>query len=324
MKPIQKWLKNELRSLEPIRVIATTEARCNLACEHCYWAHDLHEPSVEDWLPAARHIAMLGTPVFFAGRILTPNGASFLRNLLENGVKEIGIVDNGYTILNYPEFLPHYTSVNISIDGWCEDHDRQRGKVGAFDTAWQTVLNLKSRGLDPVISSALSPITLPNWEKFEDLLAEMDVPMSSTLVWNLPETAKRGKTTIVESEMCKSFEKLISGIPKLINIYAPQHVRTLWPILSSFTWELDVDEGDCLTTTLPSGTVLVYRPPSLVSVCEQSLQWDGIFYTPFMFGLCRPVQQVDQTYLDWVRRNNATEVEMWKPLLKGGEDTCQL
>ncbi|MEK7646201.1 MAG: hypothetical protein AAB381_00705 [Patescibacteria group bacterium] len=319
MKPIEKWLNQSLTKIEPMRIIATTEARCNLACEHCYWAHDMSSAPISDWRPAARKIANLGVPVFFAGRILTPNGAFFLKHCISEGIKEIGIVDNGYTILTEPNLLPHYTSINISIDGWREKHDQQRGKVGAFDKAWSTVMELKKQGYDPIISSALSPITLNEWERFENLLAENDVPVSSTLVWALPNTAKRGTAVFAEKEMCVAFEKLMGGIPKLINIYSFEHAQTLWPILSQLHWNLDTEFGDCLTATLSSGVTIVYRPASLVSVFELSLQWDGVFYTPFTYGKGVPEDEVDTSYLEWARKTNTTELELWSSILKGGD-----
>lgn len=300
----------------PIRVIATTEAKCNLACSHCYWSHEMQFKTISNWDPIVSELGSLKVPLFFAGRVLTQNGAEFLRLCIERkACSELGIVDNGFTILKFPELLPSYTTINISIDGWREEHDTQRGRVGAFDTAWNAVLELKRQGFDPVVSSALSPLTTNKWERFESLLAENDVPISSTLVWALPNPKDRDRAVFHgEKEMHLAFEKLLQGIPKLINIYSFEQVQILWPLLKELAWKMDMEVGDCLSAGLPNGTTIIYRPTSLTSVAEQSLEWDGIFYTPFTYGMKTPITMADDSYFRWVAKVNAQELELWSQI----------
>ncbi len=315
---IELWQQGKLTALQTIRVIATLEAQCNLACAHCYWSHDIEGGPVADWGRALEKLVHMRVPIFFAGRILTPRAARFLHEYRRQfPAGEINIVDNGSTILTQPELIQHYETINISIDGWREDHDVQRGKVGSFDTAWNAILELKRQGKDPIISAAISPLTTGRWKRLEQHAAEHDVPISSTLVWDLPETARRG-TAVFESdtELCRAFEMLILGVPKLVNVYSLKQVELLWPILSSLTWKKDAQVGDCLVAELGNGTQVVYRPASLSMVAEQSLEWTGHFYTPFTYGFKMRVDALDHDYFERVRTMNATERARWSPLLK--------
>lgn len=316
MKLIEAWRNNRLHEIEEssiIRVIATIESACNLSCEHCYWPHDIAREQSPDWSRSISYIKSKRLPVFFAGRILNQRGATFLREMINNDATDyLGIVDNGLTITNYPEFFKHWKSVNISIDGWREGHDRQRNSEGLFDKAWKTVMDLKESGLDPVISSAISPLTMHDWEKFEELLSLNDVPMSSTIVWNLPEAIKRNHAVFGSDEKIReAFTMLVCGIPKLINIYSIDYIRILADLLGKYTWCFDEECGDCIKTTLSSGTVIIYRPVSLVSVAELSLHWDGELYTPPTYGQKVLHDQVGQVFRESVRKLNEEEISVW-------------
>lgn len=314
---IRNWLNANLNEMEPVRIVATIEAQCNLKCLHCYWSHDMGFKSRSNWDEQIQKIKQMGLPLLYAGRMLTKAGPNFLRECVSQGVG-FSIIDNGYTILNEPSFLPLYTGINISIDGWRDAHDKQRAKTGAFDRAWATILELKRQGFDPTVAAAYSPLSFEGWEKFEDLLATHDVPISSTLVWSLPETAKRSAGFMSDLLVVKAFEKLMGGIPKLINLYAPEHIKLLWPILKEFSWKEDHVDGDCLVTTLDNGTTILYRPPSVVSVGEVVLHWDGEFYTPPTYGEKVPLKDVGPQYFHRIHKLNQEELLLWK-----GGGSCQ-
>jgi len=326
MKLIEHWLDNSLSSVEtlhPIRVIATTEPKCNLACEHCYWPHDLVRAELCDWQDAITYLKPLHIPLFFAGRILNEKGARFLRPLIEQqACSELGIVDNGTTIMDYPEFFPYYRTVNISIDGWRDEHDRQRRKKGSFDTAWNTVLKLKDLGLNPIIASAISPLTINKWPLFEELLMEHNVSMSSTPVMPFPETERR-KVSMFDSksELRRAFEILLDGMPKLVNLYDISYVDLIKDILKSSEWSVDRESGDCIKAVLPTRTIIVYRPVSLLSIAELSLQWDGKFYTSSTYGFHTDIGEINRAHFDRVAQMNKKELEVWSqitPLVERG------
>jgi hypothetical protein len=316
--PIEHWHDGALSFFPPLRTVATIEAQCNLSCHHCYWAHDMKHSSINDWKPAVERIKALRTPLLYAGRLLTKAGSSFLSTCVERipGLS-LGIIDNGYTILNYPEFLPRYEHINISIDGFEKAHDMQRNKVGSFRKAWETVLEMKTQGFDPIIASAFSPFSFEGWDRFEHLLAEHDVPISATLVWDLPEPAKRATATFQEKTlMVDAFRTLLEGVPKIINIYSIKHAVALTNILSEFTWNLDTDAGDCMTATVPSGTVIVYRPASVVAIAEVALRWDGRFYTTNSYSANTEYDLVSKQWLRELNIHVRKEREIWQSILE--------
>lgn len=309
---INKWLQKALNAIDPIRIVATIEAQCNLKCLHCHWSHDMNHKSVDDWSSAVNTIKQFDVPLLYAGRILTKAGTAFLSECLNQNLT-FSIIDNGYTILTRPQFLHVYGNIDISIDGWRDAHDTQRGKNGSFDRAWNTILELKNQGFDPTVASAFSPISFRDWDRFEDMLSEHDVPLSSTLVWALPETAKRGTAIFKnDSDVIKAFERLMGGIPKLISLYATEHLEILRPVLTGLRWRKDAVNGDCLVTTLGNGTSIIYRPPSVVAVGEVVLHWDGEFYTSPTYGNKHHLARVDRKFFEEVRRLNEVELKTWR------------
>lgn len=284
---IDNWLGNKLDgSINPLRVVATIVAVCNLSCRHCFWHHDLEEKTVHDWTRQARLIADWGATVGYAGRMLTPKGLAFLQTCFDAGVEKIGIVDHGYTIFNAPiDLLQRLDYINISVDGVRVDHDIQRNKEGAFDKAWGAVLKLKAQGFDPIISSCLSPTNLGRWSEFEAILADNDVPLSVAMISTADAVTERETADFSDEKSCRmAFETLLNGVPKIINLYDLAHVEHLIPILKDLQWQPDRIEGDALIAELSSGIQVVYRPQSLIWSGELNLRWDGKFYLPTLDG----------------------------------------
>lgn len=322
MSLIKQWLSGELqrlRHIAPIRVIATVEAKCNLACHHCYWSHDIHEPHTSNWEAQATRIASMKAPVFYAGRILTPRGMNLLNACHSAGVKHFGIVDNGYTIFCAPtEWLHRFESINISIDGWREAHEKQRNKEGSFNVAWSAIRKLKGEGLDPIVSSAFSHMSFDGWDRFEGLLAENDVPMSSTLIYVTSPVQIRGTALYKDEDMVrKAFSVLRNGMPKLINIYALEHVRTLTPLFREMAWQPDAVDGDSLIARLENGVQVIYRPISIQWAAEVTLRWDGRFYPPTADGESSPVtiDHISDDYFKRIAELSKQELEVWSEIL---------
>ena len=188
MSLIEKWYTKGFDYIEPQIVIANITPRCNLKCSHCYWSHNIKESSIDDWSKSVKEIKKLNCYVVYAGRILSQNGAKFVNLFHKETSQKLGIIDNGWTILNHPDILPLFDQISISIDGQKKDHDRLRNKNGAWDYSMKTLRKLKSKDYDPVVSSVITPFNLKNWYIFEEILEMEDIPMSSTFVWDLPQT----------------------------------------------------------------------------------------------------------------------------------------
>ena len=259
---------------KPKYVAVTLESDCNLFCKHCYWTHNKENaPQVLDWLPQIQQLVDWDTEVAYAGRTLTKRGVQFIERYHKASGKQVGIVDNGYTILNHPRIMPLYEYVNISVDGIARDHDVQRGKKGACEVAWKAIFALKQAGLDPIISTCVSPINIGNWDAFEEQVCESDTRMSCTPV--LGVKGNKGRMPLFsEIELRIAFKKLLSGCGKLIKLADPAHVRALLPILREFTWKVD----EVSYETEVDGVLLSYQPLSLDTLTGRNLSWNGKFY----------------------------------------------
>lgn len=308
-----KWLAGDLGKIYPKQILATLSANCNLACRHCYWKHDTQIQPNFDLGAAVKQCQEFGNvPLIYCGRILNQTGARFLTLYHQQTGLKPSIIDNGWTILNCPELLLIYDQISISIDGLAWAHDWQRNKAGAFDKAWQTVLKLKGMGLDPVVATAVSKTTLTTWTEFEKLLTKHDIPLSCSIVWLLPATKKRGQVSVSKNEISKIFEFLISGIPKLINLYSTEQIEILMPILKKFNWQM---KDTYFTTTLTNGIMIVYRPPSLVAISELDLLWDGKFYTTVALEKKYLFNKLDKSFFRAVNKKRLKEVAVWKKII---------
>ncbi|MDQ5958010.1 MAG: Fe-coproporphyrin synthase [Patescibacteria group bacterium] len=320
---VHRWLNGTLgdpAEMTPLRVVATIVAVCNLSCRHCFWHHDLEEVPVTDWKKQAQLIKSWQAGVDYAGRMVTPKGLVFINACLKAGVKKVRVTDHGYTIFNLPaETLARLDHVSISLDGVEEDHDRQRNKVGAFQKAWSAILKLKNMGYDPIASSCLSPMNIGHWAEFEQILVDYDVPLSVAMISTAEAVVERGVVGFDDKASCwRAFETLLSGVPKIVNLYDLDHVRYLAPILKDLPWVPDQVEGDGLLAKLPSGTEIIYRPQSLLWGAELNLRWDGEFYLPTLNGKtginARP-GFLPAGYAEMVKNLHEQEMGVWSPIL---------
>ncbi len=318
MTHMDLWLQGQLYDVQPARVDAVPVAECNLRCEHCFWPHGIKSPKDNiNWGIHADQIAKWDVPVVYAGRILTKRGERFIEKCLARDIP-IGIVDNGYTIMRREDLLPRYAHINISLDGAPEAHDRQRRKVGSFDHAWNTILRLKALGYDPIVSTAFSPWSFDDWSEFEARLRDFDVPVSVALVLAYPETVKRGSVIFTDRKSVrKGFETLLSGIPKLINLYNLEFVRILRDSLREFSWAPS-DAGDSLYAETPNGSRIIYYPDSVTTTSSVMLYWDAQFYLPWGKQFLK-YDEFSPEHGEKVNALNRQELELWYPVLASGK-----
>jgi len=160
---------------------------CNLTCEHCFFWRSLNHKddlSTEEIFALARDL----------GRVETLNlggGEPFLRNefaaicrffIQNNGVQQIYCPTSGYftdrTLKAVTEILDHEPSlqlftVELSLDGMLEFHNRFRGNARSFQKALETYDALANRQKqDPRLRlHAVSTATAENLEEIRHLTA---------------------------------------------------------------------------------------------------------------------------------------------------------
>ncbi len=280
-----QWQCGRFESSTPTLIGVTTTSHCNLRCQHCYWEHDMKERSQHEWDDSIRQIDAWGAEAVFAGRILSPPGIKFIRHFHNLTGKRVHLIDNGQDglVFKHLDLLDCIDQISISIDGEPEAHDVQRNKQGSFQEAWKMVLALKDMGRDPIVSCAISYLQLPSWKRFEERLADHDVPLSVALYQMSESPRRRGELPMLEERsVTNQIHSVIfdeDAIPKIVNLYDVDHMEALAPSLSTLAWEPLVGGAAGWVAEVSQNQVkIVLRLPSIQTVSEQALLWDGKFY----------------------------------------------
>lgn len=277
--------KGEFKTVpNPKRVVAVLEPKCNLNCIHCFWDNNRnYGPKNKSWKKHINQIVKWGADLLYGGRILSPSAACFIEKYCAASGKKIGIVDNGYTILKHPKLYKHYEYINISVDGTRKDHDMQRNQIGSFDVAWNAIKILQTKGIEVIISSAISPFNLKNWAKFENILIKQGIPLSCTPVLGVEENRARKMPLLDKKGLLYMFRETVeNGMGKLLHLYSPKHIRILLPKLEKFHWKIDKDGTSLSTTVATKGNQseikIIYYPLSAQTLAERNLLCNGQFY----------------------------------------------
>ena len=334
MAVIDQWL-NGYTHFEPNKATVNVTLHCNLTCKHCYHIHlnesslqevflgrDTFLPGSKDWTGVVERFKkdFPTVPLTYAGRVLIPRGVQFIKDYHSRVGRQVSIIDNGYFIMRWiDEIGPMLDQIVISIDGWKDYHDWQREKEGAWDVAWQAVLDLKKLGFDPIVASAIRKPALKNWRRFEDLLEEHDVPLTATHVWEeLPVTEERGTVGSSEAdEIIEVLEELTrhKSYVGLVNVYSQQQVVAAKSLLSRLSWS---PEEDVMSAAMPNGGVLAHRPPTVSAMCEISVDDKGSFGTSSdNLSLIKSIEIAGtDEYLSLIESHRSKELSLWEEITK--------
>jgi len=125
MNTVQQWKNGSIQDIPHFRrLVVTPEPNCNLACDHCYFAHNKVNPGPDiiDWSECIDTALSENILVFCAGRIITPRVIRFCEEYLRTANTQskpthLSLVDNGYTVFNLEHLFDQIETFNISIDG---------------------------------------------------------------------------------------------------------------------------------------------------------------------------------------------------------------
>ncbi len=171
-------------SQKPIPVVVwNSTLKCNLKCVHCYAnaGQRVNELTTEEAKAMIDDLASMKVPV-----LLFSGGEPLLRDdlfeLAEYAVKRgvpCSLSTNGTLITEeVAEKLKEagFSYVGVSIDGLRETNDRFRGVNGAFDRAFEGLINAKNAGIMTGIRFTVTKYNLKDVPAVVDLLAENDIP----------------------------------------------------------------------------------------------------------------------------------------------------
>ncbi len=180
---VPKKLVEMSKGLRPVVVWNITKA-CNLRCVHCYASADVSttgELTTEECKAVVEDLAEMNVPL-----ILFSGGEPFLRKDLfeiakyakEGGLK-FALSTNGTLITTeVAEKIKEtgFEYVGVSLDGMPETNDKFRGVKGAFEKAFEGLLNAKEAGLQTGIRFTVTKFNLKDVPAIIDLLAENEIP----------------------------------------------------------------------------------------------------------------------------------------------------
>jgi len=134
--------------------------RCNAKCRHCFYSKMLNYPkqelSIAEIERLARHLKQGRNSIIITGGepFLREDLADIVKILVDSGITGIVINSNGIAVENILKTVERISclrginlSINISIDGSRDMHDKIRNFPGAFDRAVATIKELQKIGV---------------------------------------------------------------------------------------------------------------------------------------------------------------------------------
>lgn len=138
------------RARIPLRYFLELTYRCNLRCPYCYVGSERNkqELSTDDWKKVIDQIPFYGIITLVGGEpFIREDFAEILEYSCKKVWKKVHVVSNGILLdeniadsfkKNKPVLL------SVSLDGYGENHDKNRGKDGIFDKIISNLENLKN------------------------------------------------------------------------------------------------------------------------------------------------------------------------------------
>lgn len=137
------------RALIPLRYFLELTYRCNLQCPYCYVGSDRNksELSTQDWKNVIEQIPFYGIITLVGGEpFIRQDFIEILETACKKVLRKVHVVSNG-VLLNddiikaFKKYKP--IMLSVSLDGYGENHDKNRGKDGIFDKIVSNLENLK-------------------------------------------------------------------------------------------------------------------------------------------------------------------------------------
>ena len=166
--------KNPLKdALMPLRYFFELTYRCNLKCPYCYIGKDRNkdELSTGEWFNIIKQIPFYSFVTLVGGEpLLREDFCEILFCCAKKTLGKMNVVTNGILINDniIDAFIKSKMMLlSVSLDGWGENHDKNRAAKGIFDKIKTNLDNLNSRKKRPMVD--IKTIVLKN--NIEDILA---------------------------------------------------------------------------------------------------------------------------------------------------------
>lgn len=139
------------RALMPLRYFFELTYRCNLQCPYCYLGEDRNkqELTTQQWFDVIEQIPFYSFVTLVGGEpLLRKDFIPILEKTAKKTFGKLNVVTNG--ILINDEVIEAFIRtkmmlLSVSLDGYGQNHDKNRGKEGIFDKIITNLDNLNSK-----------------------------------------------------------------------------------------------------------------------------------------------------------------------------------
>lgn len=139
------------RAKIPFRYFFELTYRCNLQCPYCYVGNERNkqELTTEEWKKVIDQIPFYSIVTLVGGEpLIRKDFIEILKYTSKKVWNKVHVVSNG--ILINDEIIKAFIKyklllLSVSLDGYGENHDKNRGKDGIFDKITSNLDNLKSQ-----------------------------------------------------------------------------------------------------------------------------------------------------------------------------------
>ena len=154
------------RAKIPLRYFLELTYRCNLACPYCYVGSERNkkELTTDEWKSVIDQIPFYGIVTLVGGEpLIRKDFVEILEYVSRRVWGKVHVVSNGILITDeiIKAFIKyHLLLLSVSLDGYGENHDKNRGKDGIFDKIVSNLENLRAQKPRQMVD--IKTIVLPN------------------------------------------------------------------------------------------------------------------------------------------------------------------
>ena len=156
------------------------EGYCPHQCVHCVYPPDYHllnrNLSASDFAAVLDHLYYNFhlRRYIFGGRSYTSSTISIIQKFKEKhpGIT-LGIIGDGPNLAQFIDRLDVFDWVDVSLDGWGEIHDRQRGEQGSFKITLDALRKIRRSG-KVKRTSILSCLTTINKDSILEMIQKLN------------------------------------------------------------------------------------------------------------------------------------------------------
>jgi len=151
------YINKHGRALMPLRYFLELTYRCNLECPYCYVGNDRNktELSTDEWFKIIDQLPFYSFPTLVGGEpLLRKDFIKILERVSSKTFNKAHVITNG--ILLNQEIIDAFIKyklllLSVSLDGYKQNHDNNRGKSGIFDKIISNLEQLNKEKKRPLV-----------------------------------------------------------------------------------------------------------------------------------------------------------------------------